>query len=558
MPSQIDQFKTIWTRLPLNGKIATFGATLGTFGLLAAIIYYGSQPTYGVLFSDLKPADAQTIVEKLKASNVPYSLTNNGTTVEVPADRISELRIQMAGEGTLSGGHVGFDLFDKTSFGATDFAQQVNYRRAIEGELGRTLEGMDEVESARVHITPRKDSVFTEKEEGAKASVTLRIRQGKELSNERTDAVVSLVASAVEGLDPADVAVLDTRGRLLTKGGRGKNGSMSDAGAFSERLDAKQAFEAESASRVIALLEPVVGEGKVRADVSADIDFSQIEQTEEKYNPQSQVIRSQQTAQESRNSRSPASGGLVGARANDPTAPAPAPPEQAQAASSGDQRLSSTTNYEIDKTVKRTVGGGGQINRMTVSVVVDSKTVEGVDVARQSDELQKLQEIVSAAIGANPARGDSVVVQTMPFNKPPTEPAGAASFLETNRSLIETAVKYGLLVAVALLIFLFVIRPAKKSLRMAIAAAPSQKMLPAGGGTAMLEMPQMSDAAGEKRSVQTVKEMEAKMLAQLEAETPQLSKEAQRSMAVKKVIADETIQNPESVAGTLRGWIQEG
>ena len=308
MPSQIDQLKNIWTRLPLNGKIATVGAAVATLGILVAIIYYGSQPTYGVLFSDLKPTDAQAIVEKLKAANVPYALTNNGTSVEVPADRISELRIQMASEGTLSGGHVGFDLFDKTSFGATDFAQQVNYRRAIEGELSRTLEGMDEVESARVHITPRKDSVFTEKEEGAKASVTLRIRQGKELSNERTDAVVSLVASAVEGLDPANVAVLDTRGRLLTKGSRGKNGSMSDAGAFSERLAAKQAFEAESASRLVTLLEPVVGEGKVRTDVSADIDFSQIEQTEEKYNPQSQVIRTQQTAQESRNSSAPANG----------------------------------------------------------------------------------------------------------------------------------------------------------------------------------------------------------------------------------------------------------
>ena len=151
-------------------------------GLLGAIVYYGSQPEYGVLFSDLKPADAQTIVEKLKAENVPYTLSNNGTTIQVPNERIAELRLQMASAGVLSGGHVGFDLFDKTSFGATDFAQQVNYRRAIEGELAKTLEGMDEVESARVHITPKKESVFTEKEEGAKASVMLRVRQGKELS----------------------------------------------------------------------------------------------------------------------------------------------------------------------------------------------------------------------------------------------------------------------------------------------------------------------------------------------------------------------------------------
>ena len=154
---------------------------------------------YGVLFSELKPGEAQAIVEKLKASNVAYSLSNGGSTVSVPSDRIAELRLQMAGEGALSGGHVGFDLFDKTNFGATDFAQQVNYRRAIEGELARTLEALDEVESARVHITPKKESVYSDKEEGAKASVMLRVKQNKALNNDRTEAVVSLIASAVEG-----------------------------------------------------------------------------------------------------------------------------------------------------------------------------------------------------------------------------------------------------------------------------------------------------------------------------------------------------------------------
>ena len=199
--SPLNQVKEIWNRLPNAGKIATAAAGVATLGLMLALIYYGSQPEYGVLFSDLKPADAQTIVEKLKTENVAYSLSNGGTTIQVPTANISELRLKMAGTGVLSGGHVGFDLFDKTNFGATDFTQQVNYRRAIEGELSRTLEGMDEVESVRVHITPKKESVFSEKEEGAKASVMLRVRQGKELSSERTEAIVSLVASSVEGLD---------------------------------------------------------------------------------------------------------------------------------------------------------------------------------------------------------------------------------------------------------------------------------------------------------------------------------------------------------------------
>jgi len=541
----------------MNGRILTIGAVLVTVGLVGAIIYYGSQPDYGVLFSDLKPTDAQNVVEKLKAANVPYSLVNNGTTVQVPIDRIPELRLQMASEGAISGGHVGFDLFDKTTFGATDFAQQVNYRRAIEGELSKTLEAMDEVESVRVHITPRKDSVFTEKEEGAKAAVTLRVRQGKELSNERTDGIVSLVASSVEGLDAANVTVLDTRGRLLTKGNQGKNGSMSDAGAFNEQLEAKLAYESESSARIVALLEPVLGEGRVRTDVSADINFNKVEQTEEKYNPQSQVVRSQQTNQESRSSQTGAQGGVVGARANDPTNPTAPQPTAPNAAASGDQRTSSTTNYEIDKTTRRTVGAGGQINRLTVSVVVDSKNVEGVEVVRQPDEIQKIQELVAAAVGVNAERGDSVVVQTMAFDKPKVEEAGpAASFIESNRPLINSAIKWGALVVVALLVLFLIVRPAKKALSLA-AATRGTMMLPAGDAPVDRRAP---EPAQQLPAVQppTVAEMEAKMRADLEASAPPLTPEAQRALTVRKVISEETVHDPESVAGTLRSWLQEG
>src|SRR5688572_11211945 len=222
MPAFIEQIKEVWTRMPLNGRIATISGAVATLGLIAAIFYYGTQPEYGVLFSDLTPTDAQSIVEKLKASNTPYSLSNGGSMIQVPSEKIPELRLQMAGEGVISGGHVGFDLFDKTNFGATDFAQQINYRRAIEGELAKTLESLEELEGARVHITPKKESVFTEKEEGAKASVMLRVKQGKQISAERTDAIVNLVSGSVEGLDPSNVSVMDTRGRLLTSG-RGKS-----------------------------------------------------------------------------------------------------------------------------------------------------------------------------------------------------------------------------------------------------------------------------------------------------------------------------------------------
>src|ERR1044072_6231778 len=154
MSSPLSQAAEIWSRMPMSGRVMTIAAVLATVALIAGVFYYGSQPDYRVLFSDLKHEEAQTIVEKLKTANVAYSLSNGGTTISVPADRVPELRLQMAGEGVLTGGHVGFDLFDKTNFGATDFAQKVNYRRAIEGELSKTLEAMEELEAGRVHITP--------------------------------------------------------------------------------------------------------------------------------------------------------------------------------------------------------------------------------------------------------------------------------------------------------------------------------------------------------------------------------------------------------------------
>lgn len=546
--SLVQQAKEVWSRLPIQGRIAAVGSVAVTLALVGAIVYFSTQGEYGVLFSDLNPADAQTIVEKLKSENVPYTLSNGGTTISVPTDRVSELRLQTASTGVLSGGHVGFDLFDKTSFGATDFAQQVNYRRAVEGELAKTLEGMDEVDQARVHITPKKESVFSEKEEGAKASVMLRVRQGKELSNERTEAIVSLISSSVEGLDPSNVSVMDTRGRLLSDGRGTKSGSFGDAGAFSAQLESRRRFETETAARVVSLIEPIAGEGRVRADVGADVDFSQVEQTEEKYNPQSQVIRSQQTAQDVRTTSSSNPGRVVGARSNDPTAP-PQPGPVPNSQTGNDQRTTSTTNYEIDKTIRRTIGGGGRVNRMTVSVLVDFKTVNDVHTARSADEIQKIRELVAAAVGIDENRGDSVVVQTMPFDKPQVEEAGASSWLENNRQLLPGAIKYAALVLVAILVLLFVIRPARKALRIAMAAPGEPKLLTAGGD--LPDGRRIDDADLANLPPMTVADLEAMSRADVHGAA------ARNVENVRTRLAEQALAEPELVAGTLRGWLRE-
>lgn len=548
--------------MPLSGRIASVGGIVATLGLIGALVYYGSQPNYGVLFTDLKPGDAQSIIDKLKAGNIQYSVTNGGTTVLVPSDRVSELRLQMASEGALSGGHVGFDLFDKTSFGATDFAQQVNYRRAVEGELAKTLEDMDEVESARVHVTPKKESVFSEKEESAKASVMVRVRQNKKLTTERADAIVSLVASSIEGLDPAGISVMDTSGRLLVAAGHNRAEGTGDAGAFQAQLEAKRKFETESAVRITSLIEPVVGDNRVRADVAADIDFSQIEQSEEKYDPKSRVVRSQQTSQEVRSAPQPGANQPVGARSNNPATPvAPAAAATTTAAGAGDQRNSSTVNYEIDKIVKKTVGAGGKLNRMTVSVVVDHKTVDGVEVARTADELRQIQDLVGAAVGIDPNRGDSVVVQTMPFSKPEIEPPGTASFLEKNKGLVPTFTKWGALVMIAILLLLFVIRPARRALTAAAAENASRKeAMLLSEGEAIEERRkagndgprQLGDSSESLYSpMMTVSELETQMNGGI---TPG---GIDRIETIRRQIAAQTLGDTETVAGTMRGWLRE-
>jgi flagellar M-ring protein FliF len=609
MPEFLTQWMALWKRLTRRQRMAVGGAALGTLGLLATLVYFGSQAEYGVLFSDLKVTDAQTIIEKLKASNIPYRLSNGGTMVSVPSDRVPELRLQMAASNTLTGGHVGFDIFDRSNFGATDFSQKVNYQRALEGELARTLEGLDEVETARVHITPPRESVFAEKAERGKASVVLRLRQARELARERTEAIVNLIASSAEGLDPADVSVMDNRGRLLTAPGRNNPGAAG-ATIFNSHLEARQKLETDTSARIVALLEPIVGKGHVQADVAAEVDFSQVEQTEEKYDPQSAVIRSQQNTAEYRTPATNNSLVGTGARANDPTLRQPPPtpppaPNQPQAnpqptpsmppQAAPDQRNASTVNYEIDKTVRRTIGGLGQVTRLSASVLVDHKSVNGNSVARAPEELKRIQDLVAAAIGIDAKRGDQVVVESFPFDKANNEPA-KPSWLEQYRGMIQTGIKYGSLVLAALLLILFVVRPAQKALK--ASQSPEQKLLPESTAAAALTgaTTEIREAVlAERRenaleapkteattvaqllsdtTPRTVAELEARMEAKMDGKMnaqPHVEKKSRAKMplpedpeldpmssqALRERLGIRSAEDPELIAMTLRSWLQD-
>lgn len=592
MANPLNQFKEIWQRFTLAQRATIVAAAVATLALVGTLVYFGTQAEYGVLFSELKTADTQAILEKLKTANVPYKLSNGGTTISVPQERVPELRVQMAADGTLSGNHVGFDIFDKNNFGATDFAQRVNYQRALEGELARTLEGMDELETARVHITPARESIFTEKAEKAKASVVLRVRRNREISRERTLAITNLVASAIEGLEPGDISVMDAQGHVLAAPKRDKATWADNADEFNTHLDARQRLEANTAARVVALLEPVIGQGRVRAEVSAELDFSQIEQTAEKYDPKSAVIRNQQTLQETRNSKLPPNGGVVGARANDPTTPPVAEATPSPAPLMGDQRATANTNYEIDKTVTRTVDDGGRLQRLSVSVVVDNPLVNGKATPRPEEELKKLQELVAAAVGINTQRGDQIAVKSIAFDQPaPVNP----SLLERYGYLLPNVVKYSSLLLVALLLGFFVLRPAQQAIQKALLPPPEQKLLPPSSEEAALTVGEAINATaqaangeadaigaghglgepaalpaaseedimvetqtpkGESLTIttpRTVAELEAEIARELDTTVPELK----RTQAIKNQLVEVGARDPEMLARTIRGWLEE-
>jgi flagellar M-ring protein FliF len=375
--------------------------------------------------------------------------------------------------------------------------------------------------------------------------------------------------------------VLDTRGRVLAAPRQDRNGVSNGPHNLSSQLEIRQQLEASTGQRIIALLEPITGAGHVRAEVTAELDFSQIEQTAEKYDPKSSVIRTQQTLQETRNSKLPQTGGLVGARANDPTTQPPPEPTPLPQPLTGDQRSSATTNYEIDKTVTRTVDGGGRLQRLSVSVVVDHQLVDGKPVARSAEELKKLQDMVAAAVGINNERGDQIVVQTIPFEQPAaTEKLPA---LERYRELIQTGIKYGALVFAVILLLLFVVRPARRALRAASQPLPEPLLLAAApegaAGMTVAEAIHSShelhgkevgsnalppgEHAGERAfepaeavsisTPLTVAELEEEIARQLETPVP----EVKRALVLKKQLVVQGKQEPEMLAMTLRSWLQE-
>lgn len=542
-PKQLlDRLKTLVSALTMTQRLTIAAAFVAVAGVVIGSGYWLNQTSYRLLFSELDAEAAADVAGRLREQKVDFQIDEGGRAIRVPAGQVDALRLDFAGRGLPSSGRIGFEIFDRTNFGATEFLEQVNYRRALEGEIARTIGSLSEVASARVHITMAKDSLFGSQEQAAKASVVLKLRQNRPLASATAHAVASLVAASVEGLQAEAVVIVDSFGRPLTR-----PRSPGDEPLDAAQLDRQQRLERDLGMRLIALLEPVVGIGRVRVNVAARLTRQSVEETEEKWDPDTAVVRSRQIS-----SATEAAAGLArvaGTRSNLPT-PADADTKPAALlplAASGPGRTAETTNYEISKTVRHSVTPLGDIARLSVAVVVDddhgiTKDPKGRSVPttkrREPAQMQKIQGLVADAVGFDRNRGDHVTVENIAFDEPPVEesspladvwPKYAPYVLDTGR----IAIVLGLGVCAVL----FVLRPLVRR-------------------TLKRDEPRLPEILAEQlpRPVAEIQqEIEAEM--DLEPQDDQRAAGARRAGAITKRLGTMAANDPEDLARLLRTWL---
>lgn len=339
----LSQLKQLNEKLTLNQKISIVALAAAIVTGIGLLVYYMGQEEYQTLYSGLNADEASTVVARLKDSKVPYQLADAGRNIRVPKPRIDELRIQLASEGLPQSGKIGFEIFDKTNLGMTEFLEKVSYKRALEGELARTILSLKEISQARVHLVLPKESLFQEKSEPTKASVVIKLNAGKQISDMMVSGIVHMVSSAVEGLSPQNVTVVDVAGRMLSA----KQGTAEET-LTATQLELKGRYEKDLKLKVVNILEPVVGEGRVKADTWVTLNFNRSEQTEEKFNPQETPIRSQQKSEEQIQPSTAGPAGVPGTSSNQ-AAPAPNFIPIAGRGQTSSSKRSETTNYEISK-----------------------------------------------------------------------------------------------------------------------------------------------------------------------------------------------------------------
>lgn len=437
---------------------------------------------YRVLFSNISERDGGAIIATLDQMNIPYRFNDGGSAILVPGDRVHDVRLRLAAQGLPKGGSVGFELMEGQKFGISQFAEQVNYQRGLEGELSRTIQSISAVQMARVHLAIPKPSVFMRDEQKPSASVLLNLYPGRALEAAQIAGIQNLVAASVPQMPVANVTLLDQSGVLLSQL---RNKSM-DNGLDPTQIRYVNEIETSVIKRIEDILSPIVGPGNARVQVAADVDFTQSEQTAESHRPNTTPpdisIRSQQTS-ESTSPTPPATQGVPGALSNQPpgvaTAPTQTAPNQAQAnAASAAQagvslRKDSTINYEVDKTIRYTKQPVGTIKRLSAAVVVNHRKEGGKSKPLSDTEIKQINDLVKEAMGYNKERGDTLSVANAPFTIADQSEGSIPVWKDPELvSLVKELLKYAAIAGIIAYVVLNVVRPFLKSMLDALPKVP--------------------------------------------------------------------------------------
>ncbi|MBI5409580.1 MAG: flagellar M-ring protein FliF [Nitrospirae bacterium] len=502
---------------PAKKMTAALAVLMISIAGLVLLFSWMQKVDYQVLYSNLSEEDAGRIIQELQEKKIPYK-AGSGGSVLVASDKVYDVRLQLASQGLPQGGGVGFEIFDNTNFTTSEFIQKLNYRRALEGELSRTIRSLAGVQQCRVHLVVPDKSVFAfqDNKQETTAAVFISLKQGRKLAGGEVEGIIHLVASSVEGLNPANITVVDNKGELLQK-----PNDDSMLGMSGSQMEFQHGYEMNMASKVVGILEPVVGRGKVKAKVSATFDFKKSEKTEERYDPEGVVVRSEQKSSEKSTAGAPA--GIPGVASNLPGGAGP----QFSGSQGQSQKQDETINYETSKTVTHVVETPFTLERQTVAILIDGilqsqqGSVENAKqyVQRSEEDVRFYEDIIKKTVGFTSDRGDEISVKVMPFRE--MEAEGAQEAPKEYLPIILTVLKYLAPVVAAVLFFLFVVSPMMKSL----SSMPGRTQTVQAGSSGM-------GASGE--GIIQMKEL-----------------------PVEKQVIDWANKNPQQAAALVKGWLEE-
>jgi flagellar M-ring protein FliF len=540
-------------------RIAAMGAvTIALVGFFAFIMMRVTTPQMMPLFTDLSYDDSAAIVKELDRQAVPYELREDGNIVLVPKERVARLRMSFAEGGLPKGGGVGYEIFDKSeALGTTSFVQNINNVRALEGELSRTIRSLDRVQDARVHLVMPERPLFARDKVDATASIVLKVRGTLEPAQVR--AIRHLVATAVNGLRPERVSIVDERGQLLADGASGDPNSVGDVSGDERRA----AFEKRLQGQVEGIVSSVVGPGHARVQLTADFDFNRVTQTSDKFDPEGRVVRSSQTreetssANEARDNQVTVGNEIPGGQRQAQGNAAAAAGADGQPPRDESRKSEEIINYEISKTTKTEVSEGGRLNRISVAVLVDgvygkNDKGEATYQPRGKEEIDQIAALVRSAIGFDQKRGDQVEVVNLRFADTPvtpiSEPTGWLSAFQFTKDDIMRAIEMVVMGLLGFVVVLMVVRPLVRRVLAPELGAPV--LLPAAGGEGLPIDPLAGVPVGPDGELKVDPSPTSKMidLAQVQGQV--------HAQSVQKVgeIAD---KNPRETVSIIREWLHE-